>query len=203
MHILGASGHSKVIIDILKLNKTEISGLWDDNKAIVTFCGFPVLGTLTDFNSYLADISIIAIGNNQIRKSVAHSINGRFGTAIHPSSIIDSTATVSPGSVLMANTVINADTLVGHHAILNTSCSVDHDCIIDDYVHVSPQAGLAGNVHVGEGTHIGIGASVIQGIKIGRWAIIGAGAVILRDVPDFAVVVGNPGRVIKYNSIQK
>ena len=68
---------------------------------------------------------------------------------------------------------------------------------MEDFVHISPNAALAGSITVGEGTHIGIGASVIQGIKIGKWATIGAGAVIIRDVPDFATVVGNPGKIIK------
>jgi len=58
---------------------------------------------------------------------------------------------------------------------------------------------LAGNVTVGEGSHVGIGASVIQGVTIGKWATIGAGSVIIKDVPDFATVVGNPGRIIKIN----
>jgi acetyltransferase-like isoleucine patch superfamily enzyme len=47
---------------------------------------------------------------------------------------------------------------------------------------------------------VGIGAVVIPKISIGKWVTIGAGAVIIRDVPDFAVVVGNPGKIIKYNS---
>jgi acetyltransferase-like isoleucine patch superfamily enzyme len=59
---------------------------------------------------------------------------------------------------------------------------------------------LAGNVTVGEGSHVGIGASVIQGVVIGKWTVIGAGAVVLNDVPDYAVVVGNPGKIIKVNN---
>jgi acetyltransferase EpsM len=39
----------------------------------------------------------------------------------------------------------------------------------------------------------------MQNITIGKWAMVGAGAVIIRDVPDYAVVVGNPGRVVKMN----
>ena len=77
---------------------------------------------------------------------------------------------------------------------------MEHDCKISDFAHISPNAALAGNVEVGEGTHVGIGASVIQGIKIGKWATIGAGAVVIKDVPDFAVVVGSPARIIKYNN---
>lgn len=60
---------------------------------------------------------------------------------------------------------------------------------------------MAGHVEVGEGSHIGIGVSIIQGIKIGKWCTIGAGAVIIKDVPDGATVVGNPGKIIKIKDI--
>jgi len=66
-------------------------------------------------------------------------------------------------------------------------------------VHISPNASLAGDVYIGEGTHIGIGAVIIQGLKVGKWVTIGAGAVVINDIPDFAVVVGNPGKIKKYN----
>lgn len=52
---------------------------------------------------------------------------------------------------------------------------------------------------VGERSFIGANATVIQGIKIGKDVVIGAGSVVINDVPDFAVVVGNPGKIIKYN----
>jgi sugar O-acyltransferase (sialic acid O-acetyltransferase NeuD family) len=202
MHIIGASGHGKVIIDILLLNNKEISGIWDDNHDLETFCGYRLSGSITALYDLSCPEIIIAIGNNKIRKNIASILTPRlFGMAIHPTSIISRTANISTGTVIMANVVVNADAEIGKHVILNTSCSIDHDCIIDDFVHISPQAGLAGNVIVGEGTHIGIGANIIQGIKIGKWATIGAGAVVIRDVPDYAVVVGNPGKLIKYNSI--
>ncbi|MBX9807224.1 MAG: acetyltransferase, partial [Flavobacteriaceae bacterium] len=55
-----------------------------------------------------------------------------------------------------------------------------------------------GNVTIGEGAHIGIGATIIQGITIGKWAVIGAGAVIIENIPDNVVVVGVPGKIIKF-----
>ncbi len=201
MHIFGASGHSKVIIDILNLSGVSISAIWDDNPDVKSFCGFPISGNLERIKSHQVDELIIAIGSNSIRKKLATELHVPFGTVMHPKSIVAEAARVLSGSVLMANVVVNADTLIGEHVILNTSCSVDHDCTIDNFVHISPQAGIAGNVQVGEGTHIGIGVNVIQGVKIGAWATIGAGTVVIRDVPDYAVVVGNPGRIIKYNRI--
>ncbi|WP_214228903.1 acetyltransferase [Pedobacter sp. B4-66] len=201
MHIIGASGHAKVIIDILKLNKQDITGVWDDNEEIKCLSSFKINGTILEFKKLTSPEAIISIGNNRIREMLAKQLNLEFGIAIHPSSVIADSVEILAGTVVMANVSINADAYIGRHAILNTNASIDHDCKIGDFVHISPQVGLAGNVIVGEGTHIGIGANVIQGIKIGQWATIGAGAVIIKDVPDFAVVVGNPARIIKYNTI--
>jgi acetyltransferase-like isoleucine patch superfamily enzyme len=55
---------------------------------------------------------------------------------------------------------------------------------------------LAGNVYVGECTHIGIGASVLPGIRIGKNCIVGAGAVVTKDVADGTTVVGVPAVVM-------
>jgi sugar O-acyltransferase (sialic acid O-acetyltransferase NeuD family) len=201
MHIIGASGHAKVILDILTLTNVQVITVWDDNLELKSFCGHSVAGSVSKFLNLSDDQAIIAVGNNRIRKELAQRVQTTFGKAIHPKSAIAGTATLAQGCVVMANATVNADTRVGEHVIINTNASVDHDCIIGNFAHVAPQAALAGNVWVGEGTHIGIGACVLQGTEIGKWAIIGAGAVIIKDVPDFAVVVGNPGRIIRYYSM--
>lgn len=64
-------------------------------------------------------------------------------------------------------------------------------------MHISPGAHLAGNVTVGEGTHIGVGVSVIPGCKIGEWSVIGAGAVVVEDIPPRVVAVGVPARPVR------
>jgi sugar O-acyltransferase (sialic acid O-acetyltransferase NeuD family) len=196
MHIIGASGHAKVIVDILKLNNLDITSVWDDNEELVSFLGLPISGNVRDFNQSTEELVIVAIGNNKIRKRIADGITVAYGIAIHPKSVVSSTVIMKEGTVVMPNATINADCNIGRHVIINTNASIDHECQIGDFVHISPQAALAGNVNVAEGTHVGIGASVIQGIKIGKWATIGAGTVIIKDVPDYAVVVGNPGRII-------
>lgn len=203
MHIIGASGHAKVVMDILELTSQDIDGLWDDNPDLIRFNNYPVNGNIKQFSNIQQPAAIVAIGNNKIRKKIAEKIHADFGIAKHPSCVCCYTVRIGEGNVLMANSSINSDVVLGNHVIINTNASIDHDCKIGDYVHISPQAGLAGNVVIGEGTHIGIGACVIQGIEIGKWATIGAGAVVINDVPDYAVVVGNPGRVIKFNKIDE
>jgi sugar O-acyltransferase (sialic acid O-acetyltransferase NeuD family) len=202
MHIIGAGGHAKVIINSLLEANQPITAVWDEDKNVAAIMDIPICGNLEAFKKSEALVALIAIGNNRIRKRIAHQLQLSFGLAIHPKSAIAASAQIGEGTVVMANATINPVVIIGQHVIINTNASIDHDCRIDDFVHISPQAGLGGNVSVGEGTHIGIGASVIQGIKIGKWATIGAGAVIIRDVPDYAVVVGNPGKIIKYNKIE-
>ncbi|WP_205509173.1 acetyltransferase [Longitalea arenae] len=199
--LFGASGHGKVICEILEAQGRIPYGLIDDNPLVTSLLEYPVYNTLQQAGVRAGDQFIISIGKNSIRKTVAATKLQAmsFASAIHPAAVISPRSSLGAGSVVMANVTVNSDSHIGKHVILNTNCSIDHDCIIEDLVHVSPNAALAGNVRVGEGTHIGIGAAVIPGVRIGRWVTIGAGAVIIRDIPDHAVVVGNPGRIIKVN----
>ena len=199
MHIIGASGHAKVIVDIIQESGLSIEGIWDENPDIKNFVGYAIAGNFADFKSINTNEVIIAIGNNSIRKRIAAELLENVAVAIHPRAFVSRYSTIGAGTVIMANATVNANASVGSYAIVNTNASIDHDCVIENFVHISPQAGIAGNVLVGEGSHVGIGASVIQGINIGKWTTIGAGTVVINDVPDFAVVVGNPGRIIKYN----
>jgi sugar O-acyltransferase (sialic acid O-acetyltransferase NeuD family) len=198
IYLYGASGHAKVVIEILEQSQQKIAGLIDINPTISNLLDYPVYSSLEEAEADVCEI-IISIGDNRIRKKIAEGLSIDFANAIHSSSNISVRAKIAAGTVVMAGASINVNTVIGKHVIINTNCSVDHDCVIDDYVHISPNAALAGNVTVGEGTHIGIGACIIQGVTIGKWATIGAGAVIINDVPDNAIVVGNPGRIIKYN----
>ncbi|WP_222535571.1 acetyltransferase [Pedobacter polysacchareus] len=200
MHIIGASGHSKVVLDILQENGSIISGVWDDNPAVLDVLGFEISGNIAAFKKYNYNDVIVAIGNNAIRKKVIDSFNTiSFAKAIHSRSFVSKNADIGDGTVIMAGVSINAGVFIGKHVIVNTNSSIDHDCKIHDFAHISPNAALAGNVTIGEGTHIGIGSAVIQGLTIGKWAVIGAGSVIISNVPDYCVVVGNPGKIIKYN----
>jgi len=198
--LYGASGHAKVICEILEAQNRIPYGLIDDNPKITSLLDYSVYNTLHQAAVKADDEFIISIGSNRIRKIVVQKLSGvKFTNAIHPSAIISPRSSIGQGTVVMANVSVNVHSTIGEHVILNTNCSIDHDCVVGNYVHISPNVALAGDVQVGEGTQIGIGASVKQCIRIGKWVMIGAGAVIIRDVPDYAVVVGNPGRIIKMN----
>lgn len=193
MYLYGASGHAKVIIDILKSQNRVIEGLVDDNETINDLLGYPVNQHKGDFNPV-----IISIGDNKIRKKVNEKLIGKnFGTAIHSSAVISEYSSVDEGSVVMQGAIIQSSCKIGKHVIINSGASVDHDCIVEDFAHISPHATLCGHVSVGEGTWIGAGSTVIPGVKIGKWCVIGAGSVVTKDIPDNTLAVGNRCKIIK------
>ena len=200
MYLFGGSGHCKVVIDvILESGEFKIENIVDHNPKFDSIFDIPVLA-FEEMESFESKPFIVSIGDNQSRKKVVEQIRAIYLKAIHPKAVVSRFSNVSEGSVVMAGAIINADAKIGKHCIINTAAIIEHDCIIDDFVHISPNSSIAGNVKVGEGSHIGMGATVVQGVTIGKWVVVGAGAVILDDVPDFAVVVGIPGKIIKFNS---
>lgn len=196
--LYGASGHGKVILDILQSTGQSVEFVYDDYSKQPSLLDVPVVPG-AGLDSKNIDSLILSIGNNKVRKRLAKQLNVTFANAIHPTAILSKHVVIGEGTVVMAGVKVNPDAVIGKHCILNTGAVVEHDCKIGDFAHLSPSVALAGNVTVGEGTHVGIGSCVIQGITIGKWVTIGAGAVIINDVPDYAVVVGNPGKIIKYN----
>lgn len=196
LYVYGASGHGKVVIDIIEALGKKVVSVFDDDQSITQLLDFPVQPIKTTTLDTTIPF-VFTIGNNQTRKTLAET--NHFPVTeplIHPSAIVSPSSTIKKGTVVMPGAIINAQAEVGVHCIINSGAVVEHDCVLGDYVHISPNAALAGHVSVGEGTQIGIGAQVIQGITIGKNCTIGAGAVIIRDVPNGATVVGNPGRVL-------
>jgi acetyltransferase EpsM len=195
--LYGASGHAKVVIAILEQVPTAVALIIDDNPNVTQIMGKTVVAASEVALDKLEQV-IIAIGNNKVRKMLSEQLPVSFATAIHPNATIATATAIGAGTVVMAGAVINPESFIGKHCIINTGAIIEHEVRIDDFVHICPRVALAGNVTVGEGTQVGIGAVVIQGVTIGKWAVIGAGAVVLGTVPDYAVVVGNPGKIIKY-----
>lgn len=192
MYLYGASGHSKVIIDILESNHISIEGLYDDNVLLHELLGYSVLRA-----DNVKGPLIVSVGNNKIRRDIVNSLQINFGIAIHPSAIISKRSIVGEGAVVMQGAIIQSCAKIGKHCIINTGVSVDHDCQVDDFVHISPHATLCGNVAVGEGSWVGAGTTILPGVKIGKWSVIGAGSVVSKDIPDHVLATGNRCKIIK------
>lgn len=201
LYIFGASGHGKVVSEVVASTNSKIEALIDDEPQMENFGLIPIISSKFIQLPNPDVAMIIAIGNNLIRKKLSLRFSEyNFFTSIHKTAYISSSSTLGMGTVVMLHSIINADAKIGNHVIINTAALIEHDCTIDDFVHISPNATLCGKVSIGQGSHIGSGAIVIPGIKIGKWCTIGAGTVVINDIPDGATVIGNPGKIIKFSS---
>lgn len=210
--IWGVGGHAEVVVDIIRLEgRYRISGFLDDTNPqrwATSFCGATILGgeaALGDLRNSGARHLILAFGNNAARLARAElaTANGfTLATACHPRATIASNAKIGPGTVVAAGAVINPNASIGKNVIINTAASVDHGCIIADGVHVSPGVHLAGNVRIDRAAWVGIGATVKEGIRIGAGATIGAGSVVVRNIPPGVLAFGVPANVIRDNYAQ-
>lgn len=197
--IIGASGHGKVIADIIIKSGDTIVGFLDDGVEKGTdIIGYEVIGKTDDYKNYTDCEFIIAIGNPHIREKIANELMVKWYTAIHPNAVISSLdVEIGEGTVLMANAVVNSSAKIGKHCIINTGAIVEHDNVLEDYVHLSPNVTLAGVVKVGKSTHIGAGSCTKQVLNIAADCIIGAGSVIVKDITESGTYIGAPAKKIK------
>lgn len=201
--ILGAGGHGKVVADaaLETGNWDEVVFLddaWPEKKVNGRW---PVAGNMQELRSWRDRCidAVVAIGGNQLRMQLqARLVTAGFNvvSVIHPAATVSRYATLGAGSVVFAGAVINVDATIGDGAIINTSATVDHDCVLGVGVHVSPGAHLGGGAKVGDYAWIGIGASVKHLASLGSNTVVGAGAVVLGDIPDGVTAIGMPARPV-------
>lgn len=200
--LVGYSGHSFVVAEAAIENEIQLEGYSDKKEVANNPLNLKYLGCENDedFIGWQQDSSfILAIGDNNIRQKIADIIDSKSKkceTIIHQSASISRSVQIGSGTFIARNVAINAFAIIGKNVILNTACVIDHECHIADTVHIAPGAVLAGNVKVGKMSFIGANAVVKQGIIIGNNVTVGAGTVVLKNIADNEVWVGNPARKI-------
>lgn len=199
--VLGAGGHAKVVIEILRAAGHQVSYCVGGEDSPPECMGVPVLhGDDHLFRLRDAGYSLVfpAIGSNTVReRAAAHAtqIGYALVNAISPYAMVSPSLVLGKGIAIMSGVVINAQCQIDDLAIINTGATVDHDCHIGFCAHVAPQCALAGNVKVRKGAFLGIGTKVIPDITIGSNSIIGAGGVVISDIPSSTTALGHPAKI--------
>lgn len=215
LYIVGAGGFGREVAWLVdRINGTgpvwDLQGFLDDDqkKHGEPEGRHPVVGGIELLGRLPEEAWVVcAVGSAGTRKRIVQRVRQcggvRFATLVDPSVPISPSVTVGEGSIICAGTILTVDITVGRHAIINLDCTVGHDARIGDYSTLYPGVHVSGCVTVGEEAELGTGSQIIQGKKIGRGTILGAGAVVVSDLPERCTAVGVPARPVKYRDKQQ
>lgn len=192
--IYGAGGFALQILDLVEARAAAGEAVcFVDEHRTEALHGFPVIRPDTVEPGTAA---IIAVADPAARRGIAEPLT-RFDRLVAADARISRHATVGDGAILCHSLIVEPNVIIGRHFHGNVFCHVAHESVIGDFVTFAPRVSCNGKVRIGDGAYIGTGACLKQGISIGAGAVVGMGAVVIRDVPDGAVVAGNPAVPIR------
>lgn len=182
----------------------EIIGFFDDALRPGSFVNdYPVLGDIKDLNAWPSKLALaLAIGTPKTKKELFTRItnpNICYPVLIHPSVIIGSPKYVSlgEGTIVCAGSMLTTNIRIGKHVLINLACTVGHQSKIGDFSCLMPTCNISGEVTIGECVFWGTGSKIINKRTVGNGVTIGAGAVVIHDLPDDVTAMGVPARVVE------
>jgi len=177
----------------------------DDNPSLVgtVLHGLPVRGPLENAREFSGCWFINGIGSTrnfwrraQIIARLGVTLD-RFATLVHPSASVSAMASLGFGTAVFQNATVTANARIGNHVVILPNSVVSHDCQVGDYTCIAGGVCLSGGVVVEESSYLGSNCTVNNSVRIGRGSLIGMGAIVLSDIPENAVYVGNPARLLR------
>ena len=203
--IVGAKAQARLSYQILLSEGHRAPYVFDQDRTVVKPWECVLLHDEADFDAYAAkcDGFLVCLGDverGKLRVDFSRRLEAlglKAYSAIHSTTFIPKTAEVSKGLQTFPCSVVGDFTKIGDYCILGINSAVDHDGRIGPGVHVMGGAAVAGSVSIGDYSTIGANATILPGLTVGRNSVVGAGAVVTKDVPDNVVVDGVPARVIR------
>lgn len=173
----------------------------DEPKTQETLEGLPIhwIESLPEFADEHLFLCGISTTNRWKYVEQAEALGAKFATLVHPLARVSKRATLGPGCFIGPGCIVSTRAVLGRHVFMNRHAIVGHHTRIDDFVTLQPKANVAGLIHIHERCFIGIGATVLDRMQVGAGSVVGAGAVVVKDVPERVQVVGVPARIVKTN----
>jgi sugar O-acyltransferase (sialic acid O-acetyltransferase NeuD family) len=204
--ILGAAGTGLLMAESITRNgETTLLGFLDDDaeKQSHGYYNLPVLGGLSSWEGLPREClfltSLYGPKRNYQFFELVKSLGipeSRWATVIDLYATVSATATIGHGTYIGPGTVLEPMVHLGSRCAMLGNVYIAHDSHLADYVVCANSVSIAGWVSAGEASFIGANATVREYTNIGSRVVVGMGSVVLRDVAEGQIVVGNPARIM-------
>jgi len=158
-----------------------------------------ILGDVENYTIEENDVFVGAIGDPKDKVTYYSPITkrgGRFVNVIHPLANIGKNVQLGNGIVMAPFSSVTSDVKIGNHVSIGAFSNAGHDTVVGDWSQINSHCGVNGNAILEEGVYLGCHACIIPQIKVGAWAFVGAGSVVVRNIPPGVKVFGNPAVAI-------
>lgn len=207
LYILGAGTYGEVIFELAETVGYRVVGFYDDDPALIgtEVMGKKVIGPFSNFtkSNIIGKNFAVAIGNNKIRFQIMQNILNNYGllpTLIHPKANICPSTTIGKGVYIHAGACIWTKAEIGNFTFISPNTVIAHHTKVGKACLISTLCAVGAGVNIKNFVMFGFGTTVITGVKnIGENVMSGGGTVIIKDVEDNSVIVGNPARKIREN----
>lgn len=206
--IFGASGQGKEVREIAdyendRKHKWEKILFVDDNKPEGVFMNLEMVRLETALSKYKDMEFVIAVGEPRTKKKIFDRLAGlgcKFGSVISPDSQVSPYCQLGEGIVIKRGAIISADAKIGDNTTIQSYACIGHDARIGRHCQISTHVDVGGQTVMGECVFVGLNSPIRELLTIGDYAVISAGAVVLKNVDANVTVMGNPARVISRNN---
>lgn len=203
--ILGAGGYGRTVYwqcmgDPHHGLVWTIGGFLDDRPSILdTFdISARVLGSPFDYVPDPDDYLVCALGNPADRRKYAAPLIAKSAEfiTVYPDLSCPPTVSIGRGGVIERKVHIGTDSVIGEFVDILAMTIIGHDVRVGSYVQIGSGVFIGGGARIGNDVVIHPHACILPGVTVADRAVIGAGSVVTRGVPEGATVFGNPAKVI-------
>ena len=186
--------------DVIDISWHKV-GFLDDTLG-VDFSHLPgqgLIGTISDYQPQQDDVFICAIANPAAKLKICQALKikgANFVNLIHKTAVIAQDCQLGEGVVIFPYVYVSRNTIIGNYINLNVFVCIGHDVLIGDACTLSPHCDVTGHVKLGKGVFMGTQASIVPKLTIGDFAVLGAGSLNFKSVPDNVTVIGNTAKIL-------